>query len=107
MAKAAERRLPPRSGGLFGGDGLWLLVSPTSPACPSSSERNSGSGSAAIGDVRRRRHFGEPQRLGQPTGALEQALGLLGHLALLEMVDELRGALALRLANGFEDAASW
>ena len=25
MAKAAERRLPPRSGRLFGSDGLWRL----------------------------------------------------------------------------------
>jgi hypothetical protein len=46
----------------------------------------------------------EPQRLGQPAGAGQQPLGLLGHVALLQMVDELRGLLALGLAHGFENA---
>jgi hypothetical protein len=37
-------------------------------------------------DVRRRRHFGEPQWLGEPTSILEQAFGLFGHFALLEVM---------------------
>ena len=43
----------------------------------------------AIGDVRRRSGVGETQRLWEPAGAVEQSLGFLGHLGLLEMVDEL------------------
>ena len=59
----------------------------------------------AIGGVRRRSHVGETQRLGEPAGVLEQALGLLGHLGLLEMVDQLRGGLSLGLTDRFEDPA--
>src|ERR1700730_2254151 len=50
-------------------------------------------------------HLGEPQWLGEPASIREQALGFLGHLALLEMVDELGSGLALGLTNRFEDAA--
>ena len=102
MAKAAERRLPLRSGGLFGSDGLCRLDLADLARLP-----------LVVGeelrqcffDVRRRRHFGEPQWLGEPTGVLEQTLGFLGHLAFLEVVDELHGALALGLTNRFEDPA--
>src|SRR5262249_26112175 len=45
-----------------------------------------------------------PQRLGQPARAGEQSLGLLGHFGLLQMVDELRGGLALSLPDRLEDA---
>src|SRR5712672_848821 len=100
VAKAAERRLPLRSSVLFGSDGLCRLDLADLASLP-----------LVVGeelrqcffDVRRRLHFGEPQRLGEPTGVLEQALGLLGHLALLEVVDELQGTLALRLTNRFEN----
>src|SRR5229473_654845 len=64
VAKAAERRLPPRSGGLFGSDGLCRLDLANLARLP-----------LIVGeelwqcffDVRRRQHFGEPQRLGEPT----------------------------------------
>ena len=44
------------------------------------------------------------QRLGQPARAVEQPFGLLRHVGLLQVVDELRRLLALRLAHRFEDA---
>jgi hypothetical protein len=79
VAKAAERRLPLRSIRLFGSDGLCRLALADRARLPF----------VVVGeelrqcffDVRRRRHFGEPQWLGEPTGVLEQTLGLLGHLA--------------------------
>src|SRR5688572_10489899 len=46
----------------------------------------------------------DAQRLGQPAGIREQALGLPGHVGLLEMVDQLRRHLALALAHGLENA---
>ena len=49
--------------------------------------------------------IGRAQWFRQPARVLKQALGFLGHLGLLEMVNQLRGALALRLADGFEDTA--
>ena len=47
----------------------------------------------------------KPQRFGQPARAFEQPLGLLRHLALLEMVNELHRLLALGLTHGFVDFA--
>jgi len=47
---------------------------------------------------------GQAQRLRQPTGAVEKTLGLFGHIALLQMVDELSRRLALCLANRLENA---
>ena len=47
---------------------------------------------------------GQAQRLGQPARAVQQPLGLLGHVGLLQMVDELRRLLALGFAHRFEDA---
>jgi len=44
------------------------------------------------------------QRLGHPAGTGEKPLGLLGHLRLLEMVDELRRRLAFGFAHGFQNA---
>ena len=46
----------------------------------------------------------EAQRLRQPARLGQQAFGLLGHVALLHVVDELRGALAGAFPNSFEDA---
>ena len=45
----------------------------------------------------------QPQGLGQPAGIRQQALGLLGHVALLQMVDE-RGPVAGALADRLKDA---
>ena len=50
---------------------------------------------------------GRTQRLGQPTRTREQALGLPGHIRLLQVVDELYGGVALRLSYGLEDARLW
>ena len=47
------------------------------------------------------------QRLRQPARAREETLGLARHVRLLQMVDQLRRLLALRLADRFEDAGSW
>lgn len=47
---------------------------------------------------------GQAQRLGQPAGVGQQTFGLLGHVALLHVVDELRGPLAGGLADGLHDA---
>ncbi len=47
---------------------------------------------------------GRAQRLGQPTHAVEQPLGLLGHVGLLQVIDELRRLLALRVPHRLEDA---
>src|SRR5437016_5048 len=58
--------------------------------------------SDAVGDIRRRHRLNETQRFGEPASILKQALGFLGHLRLLEMVDQLRSALAPRLSDGFE-----
>ena len=74
-------------------------------SCSSSSARNSGNGPAspscsAGADV----DVDETQRLRQPAGAIEQTLGLLGHVAFLQMVDELRRRLALGLAHRLENA---
>src|SRR5882724_12270763 len=101
---AAERRLPPRSGGLLGSDGLYRLDLANLARLSIFTGQEFGQRlRCAIAGVRRRMHLGEPQWLREPTRILEQALGLLGHFALLEVVDELHGALALRLANRFED----
>ena len=43
------------------------------------------------------------QDLGQPAAAFEQPLGLGGHLALLQVIEKLSGALPLRLAHGLKD----
>ena len=51
-----------------------------------------------------RLNVGRAQRLGQPARAAQQPLGLLGHVGLLQMIDELRRLLALRLPHRFEDA---
>ena len=51
-----------------------------------------------------RRTVDETQRLRQPARAVEQPLGLLRHVAFLQMVDELRRRLALGLAHRFENA---
>lgn len=52
----------------------------------------------------RRRNVDETQRLRQPAGIIEKTLGLLGHIGLLQMVDQLRGRLTLCFPNRFEDA---
>src|ERR1700728_4226675 len=44
------------------------------------------------------------QRLGEPAGSFQQALGFFRHFCLLKVVDELRGLFALRLADRLEDA---
>src|SRR5574337_178168 len=45
------------------------------------------------------------QRFGKPAGAIQQPFGLLRHFRLLQVIDELRRWLALRLAHRLEDAA--
>ena len=70
-------------GGEEFGQGLGFTASVSFPVA-STSTRRSGSGS-------------------QP-GTLEQPLGLAGHVAFLEVVDELHRLLALCLANGLENA---
>ena len=47
---------------------------------------------------------GKAQRLRQPARVGQQALGLLGHVAFLQMLDELGGPLACAFANRFKDA---
>src|SRR3546814_9621600 len=47
---------------------------------------------------------GKPKLLGQPARAVEQTFGLLCHVCFLEVIDELRRLLALRLPHRFEDA---
>src|SRR5882672_12342469 len=90
----------------FGGDGLCRLgpVNLRRPSLVAGQEFRQWL-CGAIGEVRWRLHLGEPQWLGEPTGILEQTLGLFGHLALLEVVDELPRRVALGLTNRFEDPA--
>ncbi len=80
----------------------------SSPVLSSSSARKAGSASvsSAVSPsvVSAGSLSGDAQRLGQPAGAVEQPFGLLRHLRLLQMVDELRRLLALRLAHRLEDA---
>ena len=97
MAKAAGRRLPLRSGGLFGSDRLCRLDTANFARLPLVV------GEELRGDATSASRGGS----GKPTGVLEQTLGLLGHLAFLEVVDELRSALALGLTNRFENPPSW
>ena len=52
----------------------------------------------------RRRNVDETKRLRQPAGTIEKALGLFGHIGLLQMVDQLRRRLALGFPDRFEDA---
>ena len=52
---------------------------------------------------RRGRDVDETERLWQPAGAFEKALGLPGHVGLLQMVDEPRRGLAFRLAHRLQD----
>lgn len=51
----------------------------------------------------RRIGIDETQRLRQPARAIEKALGLLCHIGLLQMVDQLRRRLALRFPHGFQN----
>src|SRR3546814_5235337 len=44
----------------------------------------------------------QAQRFRQPARAIKKPFGFLGHVALLEMIDELRRLLALGLAHRFE-----
>ena len=46
----------------------------------------------------------ETERLGQPVRTIEQPLGLSGHVAFLEVVDELHRLIALGFAHRFENA---
>lgn len=46
----------------------------------------------------------ETQRLRQPARAIEKPLGLLGHVGLLQMVDQLSRRLTLGLAHGLQNA---
>src|SRR5579859_1545389 len=52
---------------------------------------------------RRRREIDEAERLRQPAGAIEETLGLLGHVGLLQMVDQLRRGLAFGLPNSLKN----
>ena len=71
----------------------------------SPSVRNAGRVSTALaGRIGRRRTVRETQRLRQPAGTVEQPLGFLRHLALLEVVQELGGMVALGLPHRFENA---
>src|SRR5262245_57953925 len=54
--------------------------------------------------IGRGRTVRKAQRLRQPAGTVEQPLGLLRHLAFLEMVQELGGMVALGLPDRFENA---
>ena len=51
----------------------------------------------------RRRNVDETERLRQPAN-VEKTFGLLRHIRLLQMVDQLRRLLAFRFPNRFEDA---
>ena len=53
---------------------------------------------------RRRRNVDETERLRQPADTVEKTFGLLRHIRLLQMVDQLRRRLAFRFPNRFEDA---
>ena len=52
----------------------------------------------------RRRNVDETERLRQPADTVEKTFGLLRHIRLLQMVDQLRRLLAFRFPNRFEDA---
>ena len=53
----------------------------------------------------RRARIGEPQGFGQPSGVGEEAFGLLGHVTLLQMLDELRGPVSGAFTHGLDDPA--
>jgi hypothetical protein len=93
--KSAEQPKPPRESALFGGDRR------EAPRSSSTAfvrflviigEEFGEFGSTVLSVAVRHSlaAVGKPQGLGEPAGAVEQPLGLLRHLALLEMVDELR-----------------
>ena len=85
----------------------WDCGSSASDPASSSPARKAGSASVSPSPVGLRAGLGvgQAQRLGQPARALQQPLGLLGHVGLLEMVDELRRLLALGFAHRLEDAS--
>ncbi len=99
--------MPPRSWALLGGDHDWRVGLVFAGCVFTVGEKGGqcflfaavGVGIADVGS----RRFGRPERLGQPAGAVEQPFGLLRHVRLLQMVDELRRLLAVRLAHRFED----
>jgi len=53
---------------------------------------------------RRWRDIEQTERFRQPAGAVEKAFSFLGHIGLLQMVDQLRGRLAFCFPNRFEDS---
>src|SRR5690242_7563133 len=51
-----------------------------------------------------RRDIDEAERLRQPAGTVEKAFSFLGHIGLLQMVDQLRRRIAYRFSDGFQNA---
>jgi hypothetical protein len=98
--------MPPRSGGLFSCDGLRVLTFVGIGRFLLVAEEEFGKRLGwRVETIGRRRDRRQAQRLGELAGTLEQALGFLRHLRLLEMVDKLSRGFAPCLANRIEDAA--
>src|SRR6266849_4239314 len=99
-----RRPEPSREGTSFGDIELWPIVVADAFLVLVISEKFGQRSSFAILLCRRRRDVGETHRLRQPAGTIEKALGLLGHVSLLQMVDQLRRRLAFRFSNGLKNA---
>ena len=100
----ARRPEPSRERTSFGGIELWPIVVAAAFLVLVISEKFGQWSGFAILLCRRRRDIGETHRLRQPAGTIEKALGLLGHVCLLQMIDQLRRRLALHFPNGLQNA---
>src|SRR5450755_1641352 len=101
----AEWPKPPRKRGSFGGDDMRLLLFGIGGGFVLGGGEEFGQGlSFTVGVLPRGCGLHETERLGQPARTIEEPLGLSGHVAFLEVVDELYRLLALCLAHRIENA---
>ena len=103
VTKNAGRPEPSRDVISFGGLDLWPIVVGCDFPLLVIGEEFGQRARFTLLLRRRRRDVDEAQRLRQPAGTIEKALGLLGHIGLLQMVDQLRRRLAFRFSNGLQN----
>ncbi len=100
----ARRPEPSREGTSLSGIELWPIVVADGFLVLVICKKFGQQSSFAILLCRRRRDVDETHRLRQPAGTIEKALGLLGHVSLLQMVDQLRRRIAFGFSNGLQNA---
>ena len=99
-APIAGRPKPPRKRGSFGSNDMRLLLFGIGGGFVLGGGEEFGQGlSFTVGVLPRDIDLHETERLGQPARPIKQPLGLPGHVAFLEVVDELHRLLALGLAH--------